>query len=180
MAKILFINLEAMKLRTEVPNNVDKDKIEKYIFEAQEQHIMPILCKLTYDRLLNGIAGKRVNTALEKTLIDQIEPTLIFRAYEKYIPFSDLTPHAGGFKKIESDVAENITVADKNMAIAEARKNAAFYEAVLIEWLCENFENDSDWKNCNSKKPTGLGQHGISTVTKKRRRISVRDDYYDS
>ena len=178
MAKILFINLEAMKLRTEVPSNVDKGKIEKYIFEAQEQHIRPILCKLTYDRLLDGIAGKRTNTALEKTLIEKIEPTLIFRSYEKYIPFSDLTPHAGGFKKIESDVAENITVADKKMAIAEARKNAAFYEADLIEWLNENFENDSDWKNCRSKKPTGLGQHLLSTVTKRRRRISV-NDYYD-
>ncbi len=179
MAKILFINLEAMKLRTEVPSNVDKGKIEKYIFEAQEQHIRPILCKLTYDRLLDGIAGKRTNTALETTLIEKIEPTLIFRSYEKYIPFSDLTPHAGGFKKIESDVAENITVGDKKMAIAEARKNAAFYEADLIEWLNENFENDSDWKNCRSKKPTGLGQHQLSTVTKRRRRISV-NDYYDS
>ncbi len=179
MSKILFINLEAMKLRTEVPNNVDVDKIEKYIFEAQEQHIQPILCKLVYDRLISGIKGDTALTALETTLVTKIEPTLIFRAYEKYIPFSDLTPHAGGFKKIASDVADNITIADKNMAIAEARKNAAFYEADLIEWLNENFDTDSDWKNCNSKKPSGLGQHGLSTITKKRRRISV-NDYYDS
>lgn len=166
-------------MRTEVPNNVDTDKIEKYIFEAQEQHILPILCKLTYDRLISGVKGDTVLTALEATLVTKIEPTLIFRSYEKYIPFSDLTPHAGGFKKIASDVADNITIADKNMAIAEARKNAAFYEADLIEWLNENFDTDTDWKNCNSKKPSGLGQHGLSTITKRRRRISV-NDYYDS
>jgi len=179
MSRILFINLEDMKLRTEVPDNVDKIKIEKYIFEAQEQHIKPILCKLTYDRLVDGLNGKRTLTALEKELITKIEPTLIFRSYEKYFPFNDLVPHAGGFKKITSEVAENITIQDKNSAIGEARKNAAFYEADLIEWLNENFEDDTDWKNCRSKKPSGLGQHGLSTISRKRRRLSVTQ-YYDS
>jgi len=179
MSKILFINLEAMKLRTEVPDNVDVAKIEKYIFEAQEQHILPILCKLTYDRLISGVRGDTTLTALESTLVEKIEPTLIFRSYEKYLPFNDLVPHAGGFKKITSDVADDMTMGDKNMAIAEARKNAAFYEADLIEWLNENFDTDSDWKNCRSKKPSGLGQHGLSVIRKIRKRISV-NDYYDS
>jgi len=169
-----------MRGRTEVPDNVDKDKIEKYIFEAQEQYIKPILCTALFDRLINGVAGDRTLTALEKSLIEEVKPALIFRSYEKYLPFSDLQPSKSGFHKVVGENIEPLATSEKSIIIKEARRNANHYEAQLREFLDTNFETDTDWQDCKNKRVSGMGQWQMSTISKKRKRISVSRDYYDS
>ena len=168
-----LINIEDLKRRVEIAANVSDDKLMVYITEAQEQFIRPIVCQRVYDRLLAGLENNSLTTD-EATLVDQIKNALVYRTFEKYLPFSDLNPSKTGFKKQTADTAENITAQEKQILIKDARSNANHWESELRLWLNNNFDEDEDYKECNCGKPSGIAQLGISRVKNAKRPFEIR------
>lgn len=173
---VRLINIEDIKRYVDIPDSVEEQKLDAAIREAQEQYIIPILCRSVYDRLINGLEGTSVPTALETALVAQIKPSLCYRVFEVFLPGSDLVASRSGYKKTTPDNAESISADEKDLLIKQARRSANFYGSELRKWLDNNFSTDSDWKNCNSNKPSGLGQFSMSSVRKKKREFDLNRD----
>lgn len=161
----ILLEINDFREYVKIPKGMNIEDFESYINLAQERFLKPILCEKTLEDLKTAYeAGNLAGNNL--TLLNEIKPALVFRAYEAWIQDSSIIFTPNGLKVAEDgDGTSSPLESERRQAmISKAKSNAAFFENRLLAFLDMNKETYTDWKAspCRCKEANqGVYIHGV-------------------
>ena len=159
-----LVTTQEARLRVELPKDKSQtQKFEQAVFESQERYTRTILCKKLYDRVLASVKSGSFTSPDETLWEDHIKPSLIFRAYSRYLPHCDIKAFPSGLKKPDSEDSETLELGEKQALTRQAIQDAEFWEGRMKKYLEDNYETKAIYKDCCQKKTTP-NSFGISSI----------------
>lgn len=138
MAELLFIQPEEITKTTVLGGNVDIDKYQFCIVNAQITVIEPLLGTELYDKIISDIEGDTLTGDYETLYNEFVKPITKNEALAQYIEMASYTLNNGGLFKHAPTDAE---IVDKDEAQYLAGKYHALgqmYIQRFNKWICKN------------------------------------------
>lgn len=140
--------------------------IDRYILSAQRNHIRPILGDAVHDALQTAVAASTTTTD-DDNLLAKIEPVLVYRAMQMYLGFSKVYLTNMGPRVLNDEQSREATDAEVQRIAAHCKKQAEIYTAELWEYLDDNKDTYTTWRDDTQR---WSGKKGISGLTAVRAR----------
>lgn len=138
MAELLFIQPSEITKTTILGGNVDIDKYQFCIVNAQISVIEPLLGSELYDKIISDIEGETL-TGLYATLYNEfIKPITKNEALADYIEMASYTLDNGGLFKHQPDNAEIVDKEEAQFLAGKYHNLAQMYVQRFNKWICKN------------------------------------------
>lgn len=155
----LLINKQTLNKYFQIGQGVSEKDIEKYIQEAQELDLKPLLCENFYYDLiskLNEDNYKKVITGGEYSYKGQIrdfggiEKVISYFAYARLILKSNIVSTTHGFKIKTTDFSKEPEAAERKNYYYSNRKDANIFFQDVKKYVELHIDQFPSW-NCKSK-----------------------------
>lgn len=151
-AYVLMISESRLKKITSIDENVEPDDLVPFITQAQDLKIQSILGTYFFNNLKVRISDG-TTTAAEKTLLnDYIAPLIANYATYLALPSLNYKIKNKSVLNPSSEESVNTALAELKYLRENYKSTAEFYEARLLDYLCDYSDLFPDYTN-----PDGLG-----------------------
>ena len=142
MNKVYFVTEDYIKENSEVQDTTDIKYLKKNIIVAQDIYIQQILGTELFNDIKNSIINNSISTEYRTLLENYIQPTVLYYALYKSIPFLSIKITNKSVNRKEADNAKPIDTNDVKFLQNEYLNTAEFYSERMIGFLLENYEDD--------------------------------------
>ena len=176
MARVNLISSAKLRAFTDIGNNYNATDLSNAVEKAQKLELEPILGKLLYEGLQDGVVNSTL-TESETTLLNEyIEDFLIQASYLNVLESIWLRPRSSGLG--QRGGSEGFTPASREL-YNEKRRNIQsemdFYGDKLVEYLDNNldlFPELSESTDLASDRPNLDTQHNASPLIINREKLN--------
>jgi hypothetical protein len=181
----LLINKDDFINWTELSPNINKDKLNPLIIDAQIRLVAPAICDSVYQEILSEFDSDTLTPDNETLLEDYIKPFLVMASYVNYLVTAGKYSTKTGMVKIVGDGKEQITREELKDIIKDYKSKRDFYKNRVINFLECNTDVYPLFKNCCHPKKSNFS---ITAIESPQRRYykqldkyftQDRHDYYD-
>jgi len=139
MARVILIDNNFVKLNSIIDANVDDELITSVIWEAQREHIKPLLGTDLYDQLQSSYDGINTPTADEETLVnDYISNALLNWTVFEFCVAGHFKFRNKGIEKKSSDNAQPVDFTELRFLMDKYKNRAEMWSEDLVRFLCAN------------------------------------------
>ena len=138
MAELLFIQPVEITKTTVLGGNVDIDKYQFCVINAQISVIEPLLGTLLYDKIIADVTAATI-TGLYLTLYNEfIKPITKNEALAEYVEIASYTLNNGGIFKHAPQDAEIVDKDEAQYLASKYHALAQMYIQRFEKWICKN------------------------------------------
>ncbi len=146
-----LITLEQARERVDISSRIDT--FNRYLINVQENSLLPIICKQTYEELIDQFSqgGETYLDSNYQELYNVIVPYLTYSVFERYLVGSKYISTAAGMRKAITEIdVESTQEEDANLR-NQAKGDAAIHQNNIVNFLEENREKFPLWaeSKCN-------------------------------
>jgi hypothetical protein len=143
--QVIFVDADYIKAYSQVGGSIDEKYFLPAILTAQDKYIQPILGTHLYDYLKSNISSLASSYAY---LMDNyIRRTVMYWTLLELYPYLSNKVLNSSISQISGDNATPISKAEVDSLIAKERNNAQFYSERLIDYLQNNKDTITRYKN---------------------------------
>ena len=147
MAELLFIQPSDITKTTVLGGNVDIDKYQFCIVNAQISVIEPLLGTELYNKIVSEITNETI-TGFYATLYNEyIKPITKNEAIAEYIEISSYTLNNGGLFKHAPQDAEIVDKDEAQYLAGKYHSLAQMYIQRFNKWICKNRNEFPEYKH---------------------------------
>lgn len=181
----LLINKDDFINWTELSPNINKDKLNPHILDAQIRLVSPSVCDALYQEILTQFDNDSLTVLNETLLEDYIKPFLVMASYVNYLTTAGKVSTPTGMVKVIGDSTDQITRDELKDILKDYKAKRDFYQNRVINFLECNTTDYPLFNNCCKPKKSNFS---ITTVESRKRRYykeldryytQNREDYYD-
>lgn len=185
MTNLIDIN-DIQAVIVEMSANVESERMERFIVEAQEFDIKPVLGRALYLAFVNGLSTSPVETIYEelfngKTYLDKsinsnisfegVKLALIYYSYARFLNNQNSNVTAFGIVQKENDFSAPSDEKRIARLVTAATQAAEAYKNDFIKFLNDNSTDYPLWLKENTSSIATKGGINVSRVTKGGRNI---------
>ena len=137
-AEVLFVNADYIKRLTPINGSVEDQVLAPAIILAQDKYLQQFLGTDLLNKLKSDIAGSGVSGDYATLLDTYVRKATCWWTMVEVLPTLYVKLDNGGLVIRTSDSTAPISQADLHREIENARQNAQFYTARMVDYLCQN------------------------------------------
>ena len=137
-AEVLFVNPDYMKRMTQLNGGVEDAVMVPAIILAQDKHIQQYLGTDLLNILKSKIESDDLTGNYEALVDGYVRKATVWWSMVELLPNLYVKLDNGGLVIRTSDSTAPISQADLHREIENARQNAQFYTARMVDYLCQN------------------------------------------
>ena len=138
MAELLFIQPSEISKTTVLGGNVDIDKYQFCIINAQISVLEPLLGTLLYDKIIADIEGVTLAGKYLTLYNNFVKPITKNEALAEYIEISSYALNNGGLFKHQPQDAEIVDKDEAQYLAGKYHSLAQMYIQRFEKWICKN------------------------------------------
>ena len=156
----LFATPLDLKKNSVISGNLDDDKLNFVIKNAQLIHIQNYLGTDLYDELqVKALAGTL--SAVQELLIDDyISDMLVWWSLTEFVSVGAYTISNKGILKHTDETAETVSKAEIDALVLRYQKTAGYFTERLVRFLCDN---STDYPEYNTNSGSDINPEKSST-----------------
>lgn len=184
MAELLFIQPNEITQTTVLGGNVDIDKYQFCVINAQVSVIEPLLGTLLYDKIISEITNETLTGFYATLYNDYIKPITKNEAIAEYIEISSYVLNNGGLFKHSPQDAEIVDKDEAQYLSSKYHSLAQMYVQRFDKWICINGSELPEYKRhqdeVNAQKVKTTSGWYLGSKTNYNRSNSHNDDYLNN
>lgn len=173
----LLINKDDFINWTELSPNINKDKLNPLILDAQIRLVAPAICDSVYQEVLDQFDNETLTPENKTLLEDYIKPFLVMASYVNYLITAGKYSTKTGIVKIVGDDKEQVTREELKDITSDYKSKRDFYKNRCISFLECNTDDYPLFNNCCKPKKMNFS---ITKIESKQRRYYKQLDKYFS
>lgn len=144
--ELLFIQPSEITKTTVLGGNVDIDKYQFCIINAQISVIEPLLGTLLYNKIISEITNGTITGFYNTLYVDFIKPITKNEAIAEYIEISSYALNNGGLFKHAPQDAEIVDKDEAQYLSGKYHSLAQMYVQRFEKWICKNSSELPEFK----------------------------------
>ena len=137
-SEVLFVNADYVKHYSHINESVEEAYLDSHIMLAQDKHVHIYLGTQLFDKLKDDIRNGTLSGNYISLMDNHVRKVTLWWTLVEMIPHLHVKIHNGGLVVRTSENAINITKADLNREMDQARSNAQYYTQRMVDYLCNN------------------------------------------